>query len=161
MGVLSSPRGVGSVGVGCLPAKPDTSLAAFPTNHPFRHFWTNDPFCEGLFTLLQDCSSNLKKITVSPAPGIYWLSLSDQLQRAMAVRGEGSTLQQLCEQRGLVLELQDIRVSDLNGANVRSMCPLRPTFPLKMTPRQVTEIQESWEEHDEYDGLVELVNGSD
>ena len=125
----------------------------FPTNHPFRHFWTNDPFCEGLFTLLQDCSSNLKKITVSPAPGISWLSLSDQLQGVMAMRGEGSTLQQLCEQRGLVLELQDIRVSDLNGANVSSICPLRPTFPLNRTSQQVTEIPESWEEYDEYDGF--------
>ena len=93
----------------------------FPANHPFRHFWTNEPSSEALFNLLQDQSSNLKKITVSPAPEVYWIPLNEQLQMAIAVRGGDSTLQQLCEQRGLVLELQDIRGSDLNGASVGSM----------------------------------------
>lgn len=95
---------------------------AFPTNHPFRHFWTNNPSSEALFNLLQDQSSNLKKITLSPAPAVFWISLDEQLRMAMAVpvRGEEPTFQQLCKQRGLVLELQDIRGSDLNGATVSS-----------------------------------------
>ena len=107
---------------------------AFPANHPFRHFWTNDPSSEALFNLLQDRTSNLQKITVSPAPGVCWISLDEHLRMAMTMCGEESTLQQLCEQRGLVLEFQDIRGYDLNGASVSSIRPLRPTFPLKWTP---------------------------
>lgn len=81
---------------------------AFPADHPFRHFWTNAPSSEGLFNLIRGSSSNLKKVTISPALGISWLSLGNQLRRVIALGGEGSTLQQLCEQRGLILELHDV-----------------------------------------------------
>jgi hypothetical protein len=91
---------------------------AFPANHPFRHFWTNNPSSEILLNLLQDRSSNFNKITIPP--GMYWLPLSHQLQRAVSPRGEEPTLQELCKQRGLVVELQDPRDSDLNGAKVSS-----------------------------------------
>jgi len=115
----------------------------FPANHPFRHFWTNDLSSEGLFNLLQDRSSNLKKVTISPAPGVFWRSLNEQLQKVMALRGEGPTLQQLCEQRGLLLEIQDVRDSDLSGASVSSIYFWYPTFPLKWTTLQCTVISES------------------
>jgi len=106
------------------------SLVLPPAYHPFRHFWTNAPLTEGLFNLMRDSSSNLKKVTISPGtgPGISWSSPGHQLERAKALSGGASTVQQLCEQRGLVLEQQDIRVSDLNGASVRFICPSNRRF---------------------------------
>ena len=87
----------------------------FPANHPFRHFWINNLSREVLLNLMRDRDLNLKKITISHASGVYWLSLSNQLQH-------------LCEQRGLVLELQEISAFDLNGTSVRFIC-LSADFP--------------------------------
>ena len=86
-----------------MPSDHEPSLTfppAFPANHPFRHLWTNAPSSEGLLNLMRDRSSNLKKVTISPALGTSWLSLYNQ-----DVIASRSTLRQLCDQRGLVLEL--------------------------------------------------------
>lgn len=91
---------------------------AFPANHPFRHLWTNAPSSEGLLNLMRDRSSNLKKVTISPAPAMSWLSIYNQTAKASR-----SSLRQLCEQRGLVLELHTINFFDLNGTSVRFICP--------------------------------------
>ena len=94
-----------------------------PANHPFRHIWSNTYSSEVMCNLVRDLSSNLKKITISPAPGVSW---------ARALCGETSRQQQICEQRGLVFESQDVRVSDWNGTRVRFICPPVRLFPLKM-----------------------------
>lgn len=85
-----------------------------PANHPFRHFWSNAHSSEILCNLVQDLSSNLKKITISPVPGVSW---------ARALCGETSMQRPICEERGLVLETQDVRVSDWNGTIVRFIYP--------------------------------------
>jgi hypothetical protein len=119
---------------------------AFPANHPFRHFWTNNPSSEALLILLQDRGSNLKKITISP--GKYWLALSHQLQKAMPLREENSTLQQLCEQRGLALEFQDVQGFDLFGASVSSIGPLRATPTKGDTFCRGLKLRKGYDEYD-------------